>query len=1352
MKSLSAKTFQCGVTVQGLTTLSGTVYLTALTNTATWDYVVVGTTAQGQLYTRTYAQLMSDITSGIGLSGYVPTSRTLTINGVSYDLTANRSWTISTVDYTSRLQHQVKAGVAINKGQAVYVTSADGTNMIVGLASNASEATSSKTMGLLDATVSTNGFANVVTEGLLAGLDTSTAGTEGDPVWLGTGGNLIYGLINKPYAPAHLVFIGIVTRKNANNGEIFVKVQNGFELKEIHDVDLITSAPTAGQLLRYNSDGLWKNWSPNYLTAEADTLATVTGRGATTNTSITVGPDLIVQADGSVNYTASRLWLNSHNNYRGAGVHMSGVGSTWFAGTPYTDFDGGYVIARTGTSNDVSSAQYSNALLTVKSSGNVGIGTSSPSHNLHLYGAGDRIIKIENTGTYLMYVGLLSNEGYIGSTNATPLGFYTNNVNRIYINTSGNVGIGTTSPASRFQSNNVSTYNSSTPTGAILASNLAGGNAVIDIGVDATYLGYIQSRNILNTTPYNLLLNPIGGNVGIGTTTTGSKLHVLLNGNTSGGPTGNVASFQNSSPGNNAYISLFGAYNAEAGIIFTDESEQYKGKIGYNNISEYMYFQTDGSEKVRITAAGNVGIGTTAPAEKLHVTQNIALGLTGGSIGDTNNILFPTVNGTHAGVPNGIYYTKKGNWGGQIDIRTSYDWGYSTDNAKISLNGAEGNGITFSTGASALGSTERVRITYDGNVGIGTTGPAAALHTIGTGIVNIVQSSNDVSYTQYYNTSTGGGGTGNGLTVGVNGLDAYVFNREISNLILGTADTEAIRITSTQNVGIGTTDTNLARLRVIGQGGVGNAAIMSDYGNTAVLGEVSTIAHRGGQWHTLYVSESGGSATNAVYVTGTKPVILNAGNVGIGTTSPGYKLDISTTSGTSVFRTSDTTTAYKSFSIDYSSSFITQVNFGLFGRFEYEGNGGVLSIENRSTQAGSSMMRFVMGTTERMRITDTGNVGIGTTSPAYKLDVNGSIRTSGVNGLYIDASANFGDNSGANFDILNLGSTRALRILATTVGGWGNILLNPYGANVGIGTTAPTNRLQIGSIGSSGYGGNDLAIGNGTQVMAFYQSATVSTWYTNTSFSLMPSGSGSVGYVGIGTLTPSTLLDVSGVITATGGNSTNWNTAYGWGNHASASYVPQARTLTINGTSYDLSANRSWTIATTTPGGSDTQVQYNSSGSLAGASALTYNSTTNRVGINQASPGYDLDVNGQVRVQDKLRIGTGNGVVHMSSTATINASATTVVWAQTVSVGMCAFIEYYILNNNSLTDQRAGTIMVTWNQSGTPTIAHTETTTPDIGSTTSINFTSSLVGSDARINAVNSSANPYTIVMSYKYF
>jgi hypothetical protein len=160
--------------------------------------------------------------------------------------------------FTSTVKHAVKAGVALTKGQAVYVTGADGTNMIVGKASNASEATSSKTMGLIETTLSINGIGNVITEGLLTGLDTTGAAAAGDPVWLGTDGNLIYGLLNKPYAPAHLVFIGVVTRKNANNGEIFVKVQNGFELKEIHDVDLITTTPINGHILGYNGT-LWVN-------------------------------------------------------------------------------------------------------------------------------------------------------------------------------------------------------------------------------------------------------------------------------------------------------------------------------------------------------------------------------------------------------------------------------------------------------------------------------------------------------------------------------------------------------------------------------------------------------------------------------------------------------------------------------------------------------------------------------------------------------------------------------------------------------------------------------------------------------------------------------------------------------------------------------------------------------------------------------------------------------------------------------------------------------------------------------------------------------------------------------------
>ncbi len=185
-------------------------------------------------------------------------------NGTSGQILSSNGTTVSWVpagsSVASDVQNQVKAGVAISKGQAVYVTSADGTNIIVGLASNTTEATSSKTLGLLNATVAVNGFADVVQIGKLSGLNTIGA-TVGDPVWLGTNGNLIYGLANKPYAPAHLVYIGVVTRVNANNGEIFVTVQNGFELKEIHDVDLVSTPPTNNEILTFEggSVNLWKN-------------------------------------------------------------------------------------------------------------------------------------------------------------------------------------------------------------------------------------------------------------------------------------------------------------------------------------------------------------------------------------------------------------------------------------------------------------------------------------------------------------------------------------------------------------------------------------------------------------------------------------------------------------------------------------------------------------------------------------------------------------------------------------------------------------------------------------------------------------------------------------------------------------------------------------------------------------------------------------------------------------------------------------------------------------------------------------------------------------------------------------
>lgn len=177
----------------------------------------------------------------------------------------NTDYNVQWIDnYASQLKHEVKAGVAINKGQAVYVSSASGTNMVVSKADYSSETTSSKTMGLLMQNLSTNGIGLVITEGLLTGTGAeplnTNAGNAGDPVWLGANGDLIFGLTNKPIAPLHLVFIGIITRKSTTVGEIFVKVQNGFELDELHTVRL--TGKTYGDLLTYsayNGSDVWVN-------------------------------------------------------------------------------------------------------------------------------------------------------------------------------------------------------------------------------------------------------------------------------------------------------------------------------------------------------------------------------------------------------------------------------------------------------------------------------------------------------------------------------------------------------------------------------------------------------------------------------------------------------------------------------------------------------------------------------------------------------------------------------------------------------------------------------------------------------------------------------------------------------------------------------------------------------------------------------------------------------------------------------------------------------------------------------------------------------------------------------------
>lgn len=156
------------------------------------------------------------------------------------------------------------SGVTINKGEVVYVSGADGTNVLVKKAKADSDTTSATVIGFAKTTAAANGSLYIISSGNLTGTGgaplNTLAASAGDPIWLSptTAGAVIYGAANKPIAPDHMVYLGIVTRVNANTGEYFVSVNNGYELDELHNVRI--SGPATHQSLVYDSaSGIWRN-------------------------------------------------------------------------------------------------------------------------------------------------------------------------------------------------------------------------------------------------------------------------------------------------------------------------------------------------------------------------------------------------------------------------------------------------------------------------------------------------------------------------------------------------------------------------------------------------------------------------------------------------------------------------------------------------------------------------------------------------------------------------------------------------------------------------------------------------------------------------------------------------------------------------------------------------------------------------------------------------------------------------------------------------------------------------------------------------------------------------------------
>jgi hypothetical protein len=152
--------------------------------------------------------------------------------------------------------------VTITKGQPVYASGGQGDRLKVKLAYNTSDATSAQTVGLvLSSSIGVNQKGFIILNGQLDGLSILPTSTwaDGDPVYLDATAGSITNI--KPHAPNHLVYLGFVTTASSGSaGRMYVRVQNGYEFDELHDVQILS--PLNGDLIQYDqSTDLWKNKS-----------------------------------------------------------------------------------------------------------------------------------------------------------------------------------------------------------------------------------------------------------------------------------------------------------------------------------------------------------------------------------------------------------------------------------------------------------------------------------------------------------------------------------------------------------------------------------------------------------------------------------------------------------------------------------------------------------------------------------------------------------------------------------------------------------------------------------------------------------------------------------------------------------------------------------------------------------------------------------------------------------------------------------------------------------------------------------------------------------------------------------
>jgi len=648
------------------------------------------------------------------------------------------------------------------------------------------------------------------------------------------------------------------------------------------------------------------------------------------------------------------------------------------------DTDTGFTRTASGTvaliSNGTKVAQFptgqgsSGEALITDGAGNLSFG--SPTSAFGNITLGDSIIHDGDTNTKIRFPA------------ADTVSVETGGSERLRVNSSGDVGIGTSSPSDKLV---VSAANSQL--------------RLIDSDdssfVQFSYSGgkLITRNNSTSTTTAQFTLDG-SGRLGIGTISPGRQLEV-------------------NSDSANTFIRIRSSDTGNAGFEFGDQSDTVQGAIFQNSSDNSLRFNGfNNAERMRIDSSGNVGIGTSSPSTILHVK------------GNTGDMLRLDRDNT-------------GSVGNQIAFRHSNS-GTLQETASIncvSTANAGAGQLRFNTKTSGGSNTEKMRIENDGKVGIGTTSPDTPVHISANDaqLLTVQRDGNNNASIRFRNQTSSmfcgltSGATGFAIddddnlvsdpmlfvqrsdgNVGigtipneklvVNGnssvtgalfitsntstpsAGAFLYRPASNELALGTNSTERMRIDSSGRflIAKGTESTTTSQFQ-IGESSGGYSWDVGDTPQVLISGVNNEAPTNGGSRNIALRVEDENS--NVMFqVSNTGGGNNDVGRVGIGTAVPDAMLHLRS-NGVSIIRLSDGDTSGE--------------NDSTIGRIDFEtedsNNPGVAAnIHSRLTDTtnGACSLSFATGTpttlNTRMLISSAGNVGINTTSPISHLQIGDS--------------------------------------------------------------------------------------------------------------------------------------------------------------------------------------------------------------------------------------------------------------------------------------------------------------------------------------------------------------------------